>query len=386
MRGYNAAIKKLRKFKNDITVTTVLFDDELILFCNGEKVESLKKLNYQNGGATAAFDAVGCTIDFVQERKNNPKTKNPNANVLFFIVTDGYENASRIFNNEQITRKVELTYSRTDQGIWTFVLMGAININAERAAREIAVDQNKAQMFVPNKQGYEVLFESFAMAFNDVKRSGYVEDDWKDKTGQLKVGGLRISDIKNTLSSFEYFFECMENGLGSLEQIASRDGLSQEFEAKYTEVKNYFDTFVEAHKKITGKGVVKTIVRNYIVETRRRFDQVRQLAITAQIDRLLNANEIWMSGIVTAPEGSSIAEENALIAKRRAQDASARIEIEKNLRKAEEYLTLVKDKNSRLGYRKRMRSQRARNNSNEPIRYVIEIGENKPDALQLLPH
>ena len=60
--------------------------------------------------------------------------------VLFVIVTDGYENASRRFSNADVQRRVKLqaeTYS------WKFVFL-AKGIDSEEAARDIGIDKNMA--------------------------------------------------------------------------------------------------------------------------------------------------------------------------------------------------------------------------------------------------
>ena len=95
---------------------------------------------YATGGCTALYDAVCTGIDelgaFFAAMAEDERPES----VLFVIVTDGYENASRRFSNADVQRRVRLqaeTYS------WKFVFL-AKGIDSEEAARDIGIDKNMA--------------------------------------------------------------------------------------------------------------------------------------------------------------------------------------------------------------------------------------------------
>ncbi len=95
---------------------------------------------YEPGGCTALYDAVCTGIDelgaFFAAMAEDERPES----VLFVIVTDGYENASRRFSNADVQRRVRLqaeTYS------WKFVFL-AKGIDSEEAARDIGIDKNMA--------------------------------------------------------------------------------------------------------------------------------------------------------------------------------------------------------------------------------------------------
>lgn len=97
--GYNHYIED---FKNkDANITTVLFNNEYEMICKRQKVSEVSKLTkkeYFVNGCTALLDAIGNSIKFMEDEKAEK--------VIFIITTDGYENASRKYNKEQIKEMI----------------------------------------------------------------------------------------------------------------------------------------------------------------------------------------------------------------------------------------------------------------------------------------
>ena len=84
--------------------------------------------DYPLRGCTALYDAIGTTVGELQQRVNHDDR------VLVTIITDGYENASKIWHGSQIKSLIE----ELRQMGWTFTYIGA-DQDVEKVAGEIGV-------------------------------------------------------------------------------------------------------------------------------------------------------------------------------------------------------------------------------------------------------
>ncbi len=88
---------------------------------------------YQPGGCTPLYDAIGKTVTELHEKIKNEK----NSTALVTIITDGMENASVEFSNSMIFKLIE---DCKEYG-WVFTFIGA-NIDAKQAAQSINIDSS----------------------------------------------------------------------------------------------------------------------------------------------------------------------------------------------------------------------------------------------------
>ena len=101
----------------------VIIDNERI-----ENVEDVKPEQYNPGGCTPLFDAMGLSITALQKQVKDGD------HVLVTVVTDGYENASHIYTAAMIKELVE---SLSQKG-WVFTYIGA-NQDSERTASGLGI-------------------------------------------------------------------------------------------------------------------------------------------------------------------------------------------------------------------------------------------------------
>lgn len=103
--GINTTIQELKNNKNDDTIKFSLkfFDNkEELKFrsANIDDIEPLHVTDLKPRGQTALYDAMGNTISFFMEKKlTNPESF---TSCIIYVATDGFENASRIYNCETI--------------------------------------------------------------------------------------------------------------------------------------------------------------------------------------------------------------------------------------------------------------------------------------------
>ncbi len=151
--GFNAFLGDQQKSgAGEATITLAQFDDVCEIVYNALPLSSAKPLTTETfvpRGSTALLDAIGKTIDETGARLAAlPETERPE-NVIFVILTDGQENASRTFSMAQISEKIR--HQRDVYG-WEFVFLGA-NQDAIATAGHIGVPAAAALTYAHDGKG-----------------------------------------------------------------------------------------------------------------------------------------------------------------------------------------------------------------------------------------
>lgn len=119
--GFNHKIDQMRAEEDDNTevyVSLTQFDDEYEINYTRKPIKEVQYLNretYVPRGYTALLDAVGKSIAALGDVPETEK-------VLFIIITDGQENASREYKHAQIAQMIK---DKDALDNWSFVFMGA---------------------------------------------------------------------------------------------------------------------------------------------------------------------------------------------------------------------------------------------------------------------
>ena len=184
--GFNNLLAKQKRENGECYVTTVLFDDKIRVLHNRKairEVEPITSREYTIGDTTALYDALGGAVDaqvMLQRRlPNNEKADK----VIFAIITDGYENASRKFSAEAVRKMVKF---QTEEWGWEFLFLGA-NIDAVEVAKDIGVGAERAVDFVCDGGGVGLGYDAVDRAVRNVRNRRRVEDadddgcSWRDQ-------------------------------------------------------------------------------------------------------------------------------------------------------------------------------------------------------------
>lgn len=121
--GFNEFLKEQQGVEGKANLTLVQFDTSYEFTYRGVDIQEAKELSdntYRPGGMTALLDAVGRGIIETENRITDMKKK-PDQ-VIFMIITDGYENSSLEFTREQIAKLVK---DKQDVEKWDFLFVGA---------------------------------------------------------------------------------------------------------------------------------------------------------------------------------------------------------------------------------------------------------------------
>lgn len=120
------------------------------------EVPRLSRSNYRPSGSTALYDAVASTIERVRDRVAGGEEK-PDV-VLFVIMTDGEENASREYDAKSLKPVVER--AEGEDG-WTFVFLGA-NQDAWAAGAKFGIGRGNSLNY--DTSNMDTTFASLSVA------------------------------------------------------------------------------------------------------------------------------------------------------------------------------------------------------------------------------
>ncbi|MGI6688577.1 MAG: vWA domain-containing protein [Christensenellales bacterium] len=175
--GYNAMLEKQRKIEGECHITTVLFDNDITLLhdrTNLKAVSPITQKEYQVGGCTALLDAIGLSIQKIGNAQKHTAEEYQAEKVIFVIITDGAENASRVFSPDKVKKMIKKQKERYQ---WEFIFLGA-NIDAVETASHFGIAADRAQNFHADSQGIEVNFSAMSAAVSAFRQANSVPDDW----------------------------------------------------------------------------------------------------------------------------------------------------------------------------------------------------------------
>ena len=161
IEGFNGFVES-QKDDTKTTLTTVLFDTSWKTLHDGVDVYEVSPMtnkDYIAGGGTAMLDAIGDTINRVQDRHDELGAEKPEK-VLFVITTDGEENASRKFTKAQIEKMIK---HQTNGHGWEFMFLGA-NMDAVKEAASIGIGYDRSISYDFTARGTDALYSTVTAA------------------------------------------------------------------------------------------------------------------------------------------------------------------------------------------------------------------------------
>ncbi|MDI9497246.1 MAG: VWA domain-containing protein [Bacillota bacterium] len=175
--GFNTMLRKQQELPGVCRITTVLFNHEYRLLHDRVDIGAVRPLrtaDFQVGGTTALLDAVGTAIESMVQRQRLSRPEERADAVLFVIITDGYENASREFSVERVRSMIRF---ESETFGWEFIFLGA-NLDAVQAAADIGIRPERAQNFHADSRGVSTNFAAVSNAIHSLRFSAKLCDDW----------------------------------------------------------------------------------------------------------------------------------------------------------------------------------------------------------------
>ena len=105
--GFNSLIEKQRRQNGKCYVSTVLFDHETEVLHDRVELSEISKMtenDYTVRGSTALIDAIGGAIHHIGNIHKYAREEDVPEHTLFVIMTDGMENASRIYSSNKVKK------------------------------------------------------------------------------------------------------------------------------------------------------------------------------------------------------------------------------------------------------------------------------------------
>ena len=154
INGFNEQIHRIRRIKaefpdDEMTVGLTIFNEEVIikyLASDPQDVSLLDSDSYRPGGSTALLDAIGFTVKRIEselERSNNIQ----DTSVIVVVITDGHENASKVFSMPEIKLMIARLEETTN---WNFAFIGA-TLDAVEVAKAMSIKSKNSYSFNKNE-------------------------------------------------------------------------------------------------------------------------------------------------------------------------------------------------------------------------------------------
>jgi uncharacterized protein YegL len=168
--GFNSFLSEQQKVEGEASISLMQFDDQYEVVYTDKDVKSADKLTqetFRPRGMTALYDAIGRTINSVGQRLSDTDENERPDKVVFVILTDGFENASKEFSAVKINQMI--SHQKEKYG-WDFIFIGA-NQDAITSARAIGISADAALTYAANAKGTEEAFGSVADKVSAYRRS-----------------------------------------------------------------------------------------------------------------------------------------------------------------------------------------------------------------------
>ena len=178
--GFNSIIESQKKLDGKAYVSTVLFDNECEVLHDRVELKNIEPMNdrqYYVRGCTALMDAIGGAIHHIGNVHKYARKEDVPEKTIFFITTDGMENASRKYDSRRVK---EMVRRQEEQYGWEFVFVAA-NIDAVETAAHIGIRRERAANYQQTKDGTRAMYDCADEIFSIFRRGEPIKETWKDK-------------------------------------------------------------------------------------------------------------------------------------------------------------------------------------------------------------
>ena len=183
--GFNRFMEDQKGVPGECLLTLVQFDsqDPFEVIWRGVPVKDatpLTRNTYVPRAATPLLDAIGRGINDTGKRLGELSEADRPGKVIFVVITDGLENASREFKRATIKEMVE---RQRDIYKWEFVFLGA-NMDAVKEGAEMGVPGASSMTTAPDSAGTQAVYASLgrvtaAFRAGAAKNMAWSEEDRK---------------------------------------------------------------------------------------------------------------------------------------------------------------------------------------------------------------
>ena len=176
--GFNSMIEKQKREAGQALISTVLFNNNSkVLYDRVEvqKIPSMTEDDYSVYGCTALLDAIGGAIHHIGNVHKYARPEDVPEHTIFIIMTDGMENASRLYDSARVKQMIE--HEKSKYG-WEFLFLGA-NIDAIETAKHFGISEDRAVNYHSDSVGTRLNYEVVSCAITSMRSGAPMSADWK---------------------------------------------------------------------------------------------------------------------------------------------------------------------------------------------------------------
>jgi len=186
IEGLNTFLDEQRKTPDNTRITYVQFDDQYEVVYDNVEVQFIPRITRETfvpRNMTALLDAIGKTINrtasFIAAL---PEYERPNK-IIFVIVTDGHENASRNFTRDAVH---ELVTAKQKED-WQFVFLAA-NQDAIATGSSYGIRGTSNMTYTAGKTGVKNVFAAISLKAADYSAGNISNIDFDARERYLSTG------------------------------------------------------------------------------------------------------------------------------------------------------------------------------------------------------
>jgi uncharacterized protein YegL len=181
--GIATLINEQAKETGTCLITLAQFDDRYEMLAEGVPASELLPYRLIPRGSTALLDAMGRTISDVRARVEALDATERPGNIIFAVITDGLENASKEWSHLQVMDSVK---ARIAEG-WHFTFLGA-NQDSIKEGGRIGVDSGSSLNFSASPTGTREAVRAASASMGRMRRGEtetltYTEDERRRAAG-----------------------------------------------------------------------------------------------------------------------------------------------------------------------------------------------------------
>lgn len=144
--GFSSFLEEQKSVPGNLTVSLYQFDNLYETVYENQNVKNVGRYHLVPRGSTALYDAIGRTINRVKSQVNSSLVKPDH--VVIYIVTDGFENASREFN----VYTIKALIAEVQELGWKVVFLGA-NQDAVLTAATLGIARMDSMTYSATSSG-----------------------------------------------------------------------------------------------------------------------------------------------------------------------------------------------------------------------------------------
>lgn len=177
IKNFNTFLSEQKAAPEEAAFTLCTFNTDYSLVHDFVKLAHVPELNnkvYKPQGSTALLDALGATINSVGAKLAALSEDERPSKVIFLIITDGQENASKLFNKAQIKSMIE---HQTNTYNWNFIFMGS-HLDAISDAAAIGINSTHSMSYDASSSGTHDLYKGVSTSLRNYRSKGITSDSF----------------------------------------------------------------------------------------------------------------------------------------------------------------------------------------------------------------